>query len=106
MATQARYILIDDIDGSNAKETVTFAVGRNYYEIDLSLQHLDEFNADLEKWIKHARRVTSRRSGRAGAGANDAVKVRAWAEEQGIVLAKRGRIPSAVREQYQEAMRN
>lgn len=110
MALQAKYILIDDIDGSNAKDTVSFAVGRNYYEIDLNLGHLDEFNRDLDKWIKYARKVSARkagRSGRVGSGTpNDAAKVRAWAEEQGIELAQRGRIPNAVREQYEEAMRN
>lgn len=105
MATQAKYILIDDIDGSNAKDTITFAVGRTQYEIDLNLQHIDEFNRDLDKWIKHARRVPARRQARqvrTGVGPSDAPQIREWAKDRGIELARRGRIPVAVREQYQK----
>ncbi|MFT0762178.1 Lsr2 family protein [Scrofimicrobium sp. R131] len=103
MATQAKYILIDDIDGSNAKDTVSFAVGRTHYEIDLNLQHLDEFNQDMNKWVKYARKVPARRQGRTvrtAAPVGDAAQIRTWAKERGIVLAQRGRIPSSVREQY------
>ncbi len=109
MATQARYILIDDIDGSNAKETIIFSVGRTNYEIDLNLQHADEFRQALAKWIKHARKVSGRRSvrgQRAGsAAASDAPAIRAWAKERGIDLADRGRIPTAVREEYEQEKR-
>ena len=105
MATQARYILIDDIDGSNAKETIQFAVGKNRYEIDLNLHHADEFRRDLDKWIKYARKATNRRQSRSqripSGLVGDASAIRAWAKEQGIQLADRGRIPAAVREQYE-----
>lgn len=102
MATKKRYILIDDIDGSNAAETVMFAVGRNRYEIDLSLEHVAEFNEDLEKWIKHARRAPVRRQTKVSRTGtlNDAPQIRAWAASKGIEVAERGRIPSALRDQY------
>lgn len=100
---QARFVLIDDVDGSTAQETVFFAVGKQQYEIDLNGEHLQEFNRDLDRWLKHARKISSRRTGRvavAAGGANDAPLIRAWAKERGTALSQRGRIPTSVREQY------
>lgn len=107
MAREARYVLIDDIDGSPAKETVRFAVGRDYFEIDLKERHVEEFDADLSRWVKHARRLPSRAaesSAQAVGGVNDAPLIRAWAREHGMELATRGRIPAAIREQYYAEM--
>ncbi len=99
---QARFVLIDDIDGSNAQETVNFAVGRQQYEIVLNAKHVEEFNADMARWIKGARRVSQRRSQKTPTVtiANDASLIRAWATERGIELSGRGRIPAIIREQY------
>lgn len=107
MAREARYILIDDIDGSPAKETIRFAVGRNNFEIDLKEQHLEEFDKDMSRWVRHAREMPSRKTEFAGTtleGINDAPLIRAWAKEQGIPLSARGRIPDTVREQYYAEM--
>lgn len=102
MAREARYVLIDDIDGSPAKETVRFAIGPNSFEIDLKEQHLEEFDKDMAKWVQHARALPARR-GEAGAatdGVNDAPLIRAWAKAEGVPVSARGRIPDAVRERY------
>lgn len=99
---QARFVLIDDIDGSTAQETVVFGVGRQQYEIDLNSEHLAEFTADMERWVKHARRVSSRRGARTvhSPASNDAALIRTWAADRGIKLSSRGRIPAAIRDQY------
>lgn len=99
---QARFVLIDDIDGSVAQETVTFAVGRQQYEIDLNAQHLEEFNNDMARWVKVARRVSGRRAQKVASTSapNDATLIRSWAAERGIELSGRGRIPASIREQY------
>lgn len=100
---ETRFVLIDDIDGTPAQETVRFSVGRQHYEIDLSSQHLREFNEALERWIKPARKVSGRRSAKGvvvGGTGNDALLIRAWAKENNIDLAERGRIPLSVREAY------
>ncbi len=99
---QARFVLIDDIDGTIAQETVYFGVGRQQYEIDLNSEHLAEFSEDMQRWTKHARRLATRRGPRSSqpAGPNDASLIRAWAKERGVPLSSRGRIPTAVRDQY------
>ena len=39
MAQKVNVILIDDIDGSEATETVSFGLDGTQYEMDLNLQH-------------------------------------------------------------------
>ena len=98
---QARYVLVDDVDGSVAEETVVFSVGKHQYEIDLSKSHLSEFNKDLDKWTRHARKVSGRRAKGPSVGAKgDAPLIRAWAVERGIPISDRGRVSAEIREQY------
>jgi len=42
MAQRTQVILIDDIDGGKADETVTFALDGTTYQIDLSTYHAGE----------------------------------------------------------------
>lgn len=100
---QKKYVLIDDIDGTEAAETIAFALGRQSYEIELNERHIAELRADFEKWIAKARKVGGRRGRSAGGGAtnSDAAKIRKWAMQRGIVLSNRGRIPLEIRDQYQ-----
>src|SRR4051794_6191129 len=42
MAQRVNVVLVDDIDGSDAAETVTFGLDGVQYEIDLSDGHADE----------------------------------------------------------------
>jgi hypothetical protein len=96
--------LHDDFDGSPEASTVQFALEGVSYEIELSDEHLEEMRALLAPYIEHGRRTGGRRksSGQSQATRSnpDSAAVRAWAEQQGIELASRGRIPKAVIEQY------
>ncbi len=94
------HILVDDIDGSDAVETVYFSVGDHYYEIDLAQHHLDQFHDQMDNWVKYARRVQPGAVKGAPSLPNDASLIRAWAKEKGLEIARRGRIPAAVRQQY------
>lgn len=100
--------LIDDLDGSEADYTFTFAVNGTEYAIDLNEQHADEFFAAFQPYLDVARRETKprRKSGRRQqpskhAGVEfDARQVRQWAEDNGIPITSRGRIPYAVVDKY------
>lgn len=100
---QKKYVLIDDIDGTEAADTITFALGRQAYEIELNERHIAELRADFEKWIAKARKVGNRRgrSTASGTTISNAAKIRKWALQRGIELSDRGRIPMEIREQYQ-----
>lgn len=100
---ETKIILIDDIDGSEAVETVYFSVGRDHYEIDLSADHLEEFNKGISQWTENARKIKGlpvRTRAAAASGKSDAAEIRAWAREKGIDVPAKGRIPLQVREQY------
>lgn len=91
----------DDLDGSEATETVTFAVEGLAYEIDLNAEHAGELRAALAPFIAAGRRVggVGRRASASpvtAARAYDPQAVRAWAASQKIEIPARGRIPIAV----------
>lgn len=108
MAQRVEVILVDDIDGGDADETVTFALDGVSYEIDLSEANARQFRDDLAKWTGHARRSGgSRRQGgggrRSASRRNDLGAVREWARANGYKVSDRGRISAEVQEAYNKA---
>ncbi len=111
MAQRVNVVLVDDIDGSDAEETVSFALDGVDYEIDLSDQHAGELRNALSLYIGHARRTGGRRkSGRRAStpaasddGGATAAEIRAWARENGWDVPERGRVSAEVREAYAAA---
>ncbi|RMB61157.1 histone-like nucleoid-structuring protein Lsr2 [Tessaracoccus antarcticus] len=107
MARKVQMILLDDIDGSEAKRTVTFAVDGKGYEIDLNEANLDKLSEALAPFVDKARRTTGapRRTAarRTGSGGTDASAVRTWAREQGHEVSDRGRVPKEIRDAYEQA---
>lgn len=102
-------VLVDDRDGSVADQTISFAFKGVSYEIDLSDANVEQFEQDMMPWISAARRVggrlNSRRAGQSSSSASRSVQVRRWAREKGIALSERGRIPSAIIEQFEKENR-
>ena len=49
--------LIDDLDGSEADETVTYSLDGQEYEIDLSEENAAKFRETLEPYIDKSRPV-------------------------------------------------
>lgn len=107
MAQKVQVLLVDDIDGGTATETVTFGLDGVTYEIDLSDEHATQLRDALGTWVGHARKVGGRSVSRGGAGrvrrATDAGDVRAWARENGYEVSERGRISAEIREAYAAA---
>ncbi|MBT2597224.1 Lsr2 family protein [Arthrobacter sp. ISL-72] len=106
MATQRITSLEDDIDGSEAKETVTFAVDGVSYEIDLNDSHAAEIRAALRPYIEAGRKTSTGR-GRARAERSKAhhsiAHVRAWAKERGMPVSDRGRVQADIVRKYETA---
>jgi Lsr2 len=105
MATRVTTSLVDDTDGSEAQETVSFALEGTTYEIDLSDQNAKKLRDALEPWVSKARKTGGgrRRARSDGAGKADLKAVRDWAASNKIELSRRGRIPRTVIEQYHAA---
>src|SRR2546429_9313890 len=70
MTKKIHVHLIDDLDASEASETLRFEVDGRPYEIDLSSHNAQKFRAEIAPYIQHARRVVGhvRRRGRARTG--------------------------------------
>jgi hypothetical protein len=107
MAQRVNVVLVDDIDGTDAAETVSFALDGVDYEIDLSDGHATELREALSLYVGHGRRTGGRRkngkrasSGSADASGTSAADIRAWARENGWDVPERGRVSSDVREAY------
>ncbi|QCW49685.1 Lsr2 family protein [Nocardioides dongxiaopingii] len=109
MAQKVNIILVDDIDGSEATETVTFGLDGASYEIDLNDDHAQELREALAGYVGNARRVAGSRRGPrkssapADTGGTSAAEVRDWARSNGFDVPERGRIPGAVREAFDAA---
>ena len=107
MAQRVNVVLVDDLDGSDAVETVSFALDGVGYDIDLSNKHAGDLRKALSLYVGHARRTGGRRrSGKRSASANggtSAAEIRAWARDNGWDVPERGRVAAEVREAFDAA---
>ena len=117
MAQRVNIVLVDDIDGSDAVETVTFALDGVEYEIDLSEQNADKLRESLSLYVGHGRRTGGRRRSGGGQGEQksprsrggassdgpSASEIREWARGNGHTVPDRGRVSAEVREAYAAA---
>jgi hypothetical protein len=112
--------LVDDIDGSEAEESVTFALDGTSYEIDLTNQHAAALRDALAPYVGAARKASGGASngrrnsgGRRESGANGGsasssdrertATIRQWAREQGMDVNERGRVPNKIVQAYDAA---
>jgi hypothetical protein len=112
MAQKVNIVLVDDIDGSEASETVAFGLDGTSYEIDLNDGNAAALREALAGYIGHARKVTggarrstSRRSSTGGSGnmSGNTKAVREWAKENGYDVSERGRISADIQQAYDAA---
>jgi hypothetical protein len=97
--------LEDDLTGGPADETVEFGIDGRTYALDLNARHAAEFRRQLGRFVEHARPVRSRTRGtiRTAASRERSRQIRAWAEQQGLVVAEYGRLPGNIVHQYETA---
>ncbi|GHB51903.1 Lsr2 family protein [Streptomyces xanthochromogenes] len=108
MAQKVQVLLIDDINGGEANETVTFGLDGKSFEIDLSTKNGQKLRNLLSPYVTAGRKVGGRtannRPRTAGASkGNDSASIRAWAKEQGYSINDRGRVSAEIREAYAKA---
>jgi hypothetical protein len=112
VAQKVQVVLVDDLDGGPADETVTFSLDGVSYEIDLTHDNAAALRDALAPYVGHGRRVggprrstSSRSSGRSssGSGGTDPAVIREWARSQGLEVNERGRISAELRAKYDAA---
>jgi hypothetical protein len=119
MAQKVHVEVLDDLDGSEAAETVAFTLDGVSYEVDLSAENAEALRGEFERYVLAARRVGGRRArtgfGRAAenggrsAGAERGNSreynraVREWAAANGHEVAERGRLSTELISAYDTA---
>ncbi len=117
MAKRTIHVLIDDLDGGDADETITFGLDGKQYEIDLSDANAAKLRAALEPYLVAGQKLgrsaittshspyrpgqTLRRAPHYNDGVAERAEMRQWLATHGVQVAERGR----VREQYVELWR-
>jgi hypothetical protein len=110
MAQKIQVLLVDDLDGGTADETVSFALDGTAYEIDLSASNASKLRDAFATYVGHARRAargisrpsSAGRPGRATTRVDreQTQAIREWARKSGHTVSERGRIPASVLEAY------
>ena len=109
MAQKVQVVLVDDLDGGDAEETITFGLDGVSYEIDLNSANAARLRDELAPWVGHARRVSGRSGGRRGgrrsssSSSGDTAKIREWARSNGYQVSERGRISAEIMDAYSKA---
>ena len=108
MAQKVNIVLVDDLDGSEATETVSFGLDGASYEIDLNDANAAALREAMSGYVGHARKVTgggrrARKSSGATSSASNTKDVREWAKAQGMEVSERGRISADVQQAYDAA---
>jgi len=112
MAQRVQVLMTDDLDESEATETVQFGLDGVAYEIDLNDENATELRNLLNRYSSAGRRINRRgparksstaAGGRATGSEVDSTAVRAWARENGHEVSDRGRIKSEILQAYKAA---
>ena len=110
MAQRVQVILVDDVSGGEATETLEFALDGVSYEIDLNDENAAKLREDFAPWIGQARRSGGRRQTRrrsagtsSSARSEDLARVREWGRENGYKVSSRGRVSQELQDAYAAA---
>ncbi|MFF0088142.1 Lsr2 family protein [Streptomyces canus] len=108
MVQRTVTIYTDDLTGTEGEDiaTHTFSLDGVSYEVDLNPDSYQKLLDALGPFVQVGRKAggSSRRGGgKKTATVPDAVKVREWAQRQGIEVNSRGRVSRDVIEKYEAA---
>ncbi|USQ79589.1 histone-like nucleoid-structuring protein Lsr2 [Ornithinimicrobium faecis] len=109
MAQRVQVILVDDLDGGEATETVEFALDGVTYELDLSNANAAQLRDSFAQWIGVARRSGGRRQtrrragGGSGASRDELARMREWGRDNGFKVSDRGRVSKELQDAFAAA---
>ncbi|MDO5867095.1 MULTISPECIES: Lsr2 family protein [Paenarthrobacter] len=96
-----KVMLVDDLDGTPAKHSVSITYKGSEYTLDLSQENADRLDDALEPFLSKAAKTGKKRvrSSASDKAKNDSI--RDWARENGHDIPMRGRIPESIRAAYE-----
>src|SRR5947207_3262168 len=116
MAKRTIQMLVDDVDGTEADETVRFGIDGIQYEIDLSKTNAEKMRGVFARYVEAGAKVgragaprtrTAPARGQGSASRRAAVAdrdqnraIREWAQGKGIAVSDRGRIKQDIVDRY------
>lgn len=109
MARRVITQLISDLSGAEIPdgkgETIEFSYRGKMYSIDLTTKEATAFDRAMETYLANAAPAGQSRQPRSSRTRTsaDSREIRAWAKNNSIAVPDRGRIPTAVVEQYRAA---
>ncbi|MGL5808565.1 MAG: histone-like nucleoid-structuring protein Lsr2 [Nocardioides sp.] len=108
MAQKVNVVLIDDIDGSIATQTVAFGLDGSSYEIDLNDANAAALRDYLAGFVGYARKAAGGGGRRGRRGTVTALgpstkQIRDWARSNGHEVSDRGRVSADVRAAFDAA---
>src|SRR5664279_4957704 len=120
MATMTTVTVVDDLDGSEPAEAVSFALDGASYEIDLSDENAEKLRDALAVFVASARRPDSARRGpgrpkaaakvtkaprgpRTAPDREQTAAIREWARANGFEVSERGRLSASVLTAFEAA---
>jgi len=103
MAKIVNTVITDDLDGSSAAQAVRFSFDGTAYEIDLGPANRERMKTSLQPFIDASRRVGRKTASRTVSARLETAAIRAWAMDQGLKVAERGRISADVVSKYNAA---
>ena len=108
MAQKHIVRLVDDLNGADADETVSFALDGAAYEIDLTEENAQRLREILAVYVANGRRSrpearTSNGRHTTRADREQTAAIRKWARSNGFEIGEKGRIPTHVVEAYHSA---
>lgn len=109
MSRRTSTKVVDDIDGSvlaDGTASTIFSFGGYDYRIDLSAENSAAFETALAPYINAARELPRNPARRPSTdSAEQRRAIRAWAQDKGIPIGDRGRIPHAVAARFEQEHR-
>ena len=108
MAKTLVEVLVDDLDGTEAVESVRLGWNGQWRQLELSERNLAALSKAIDRFwdagrpVKGDAAASRRRAGTTISG-RDPRAIRVWAAENGIAVPSRGRIPRDIEDRYNEA---
>ena len=117
MVRKVQVLLIDDLDGGAADETMRFGVDGGHYEIDVSAENAGALRDALAPFVAVGRKIGRRTPSatrriptppatgapqtRGPAARHLNQQIRTWATQHGLTVNDRGRIPADLIAKYE-----